>query len=365
MHRGRVAAVPLVAAAVLAIVGCGGVVAAASSPSSPSAVKAPMAVGKAVGQLIIATYNGATPSASILAAVRAGDVGAIILMGDNTGDSVAVTRRATDALQHAAKLGHNPGLLIMTDQEGGEVKRLPHGPPAYAAAQMSNPKRAAYQGYQTGLLLKRAGVNVDLAPVADVSVIDGFMTQEQRTFGSSAAVVARAACAFAGGLKRAGIAYTLKHFPGLGDAELSTDTKAVDVTQSAAGIRADDAAYRSCDHGPLAVAMVSSASYKHLTGNLPAVIAPVIYRTVLPGDGVNALIISDSFETPAISQWSHPARRALAAGLDMVMYPGEESAALSAYPALVADVNHGALSRTRVTAAAERVLALKRALGLG
>jgi beta-N-acetylhexosaminidase len=358
----RLAGIPLVAAVVLALVGCGGIAAVASSRTD---TKPPLALGKAVGQLIIATYNGTTPPASILSAVRAGKVGAIILMGDNTGDRVAVTRRATNALQRAARLGHNPGLLIMTDQEGGEVKRLPDGPPAYAAAQMSNPQRAGYQGYQTGELLKRAGVNVDLAPVADVSVIDGFMTQERRTFGSSPAVVARAACAFAAGLKRAGVAYTLKHFPGLGDAEQSTDNVPVDVEQSAAGIHADDAAYRSCGHGPLAVVMVSSASYKHLTGRLPAVMSPVIYRTVLPEDGVSALTISDSFQSGAIAQWSHPARRALAAGLDMVMYPGEESAALSAYPALVADVNSGALSRARVTAAADVVLALKRALGLG
>jgi beta-N-acetylhexosaminidase len=359
----RLAGIPLVAAVVLAIVGCGGIVAAASS-RTPAKSPQPT-IAKAVGQLIIATYNGTTPPASILSAVRAGKVGAIILMGDNTGDSVTVTRRATDALQRAARLGHNPGLLIMTDQEGGEVKRLPDGPPAYGAAQMSNPKRAGYQGYQTGKLLKRAGVNVDLAPVADVSVIDGFMTQEDRTFGSSPGVVARAACAFADGLKRAGVAYTLKHFPGLGDAKQSTDNVPVDVSQSAAGIHADDAAYRSCDHGRLAVVMVSSASYKHLTGNLPAVMAPVIYRTVLPADGVTALRISDSFETPAIAQWSHPARRALAAGLDMVMYPGEESAALSAYPVLVAEVKNGSLSRSRVTVAADAVLALKRALGLG
>jgi beta-N-acetylhexosaminidase len=362
MQPRRVAGVALAAAAVLAIVGCGGIVAAASSRSP---AKAQLTVGKAVGQLIIATYNGTTPPSSILSAVRAGKVGAIILMGDNTGGSVTVTRRATDGLQRAARLGHNPGLLIMTDQEGGEVKRLPNGPPAYAAAQMSNPQRAGYQGYQTGELLKRGGVNVDLAPVADVSVIDGFMTQEQRTFGSSPGVVARAACAFADGLKRADVAYTLKHFPGLGDAEQSTDNVPVDVTQSAAGVYADDASYRSCDHGPLALVMVSSASYKHLTGNLPAVMAPVIYKTVLPQDGDNALSISDSFESGAVAAWSHPARRALAAGLDMVMYPGEESAALSAYPALVADVDHGALSRARVTAAADAVLALKRALGLG
>lgn len=333
----------------------------ANTPTARTSTTLPLA--KAVGQLIIATYSGATPPTSLLNAVKAGDVGGIILMGDNTTGGIGSVATATKRLQTAARDGGNPGLLIMTDQEGGEVKRLP-GPPDYSAAQMSNPTRAKAQGVATGKLLKRAGVNLDLAPVADVARVDGFIAQENRAFGSKPSVVSAAACAFADGLASQGVGYTLKHFPGLGSAIASTDTQPVSVSESAADIHADDAAYRKCGHQPLAVVMVSSASYTHLTGKTPAVMSSKIYNQVMPADGITALVISDSFQSGAIAVQKTPARRSINAGLDMVMYPGTESAALYAYSVLLADARQGTLEPTRVQAAAARVLALKRTLGL-
>ena len=206
---------------------------------------------------------------------------------------------------------------------------------------------------------------MDLAPVADVIRTDGFIEQTQRSFGSDPAVVASAACAFAAGLAQGGVGYTLKHFPGLGDADQSTDNAPVAVDESSADLRADGAAYRRCGHGRLAAVMVSSASYPHLTGELPAVLSPVVYHRIMPADGINALTISDAFATPAITAWSTPARRAIAAGLDMVLYSEDETDAAVAYNGLLADVQRGALSGVRVRDAASRVLQLKRALGLG
>ena len=339
---------------------------AGAAPGRAATAKAnppPLPLARAVGQLIIATYADTTPPHSILAAVRAGRTGAIILMGDNTAGGVAGTRAAVNALQAAARAGNNPPLLIMTDQEGGEVKRLP-GPPDYAAAQMSNPRLAYSQGVATGRLLRRAGVNLDLAPVADVSRIDGFMTREQRTFGSRAAGVARAACSFARGLERVGIGYNLQLYPGLGDALHSTDFEPVHITEPAAEVRADDAAYRACGDQPRASVMVDSASYAHITGYAPAVLAPIIYHRWLPSDGFHGLTMSDSFESGAIKHVFEPALRAIDAGDDMVMYPGAESASAAAYRTLLADARLRTLPANRLAAAAGAVLAYKRALGL-
>jgi len=319
---------------------------------------------KAVGQLLIGTYAGVQPPPSILHDVRAGHLGGVILMGANTAAGLAATHAATDTLQAAARAGGNPGLLIMTDQEGGEVKRL-DGPPEYSAAGMADVALARQQGTATAQLLRQAGVNVDLAPVADVSRTDGFMTQEQRTFGSDGQGVARAACAFARGLAAAGVAYTLKHFPGLGDATQNTDGAPVGVAEPAGQIRGDDAPYRRCGRGPLALVMMSSASYDRLTGSTPAVLAPYIYRTVMKRDGIDAVTISDSFESGAISVQRSPARAAINAGLDMVLYPGYEATSQNAYDLLLQDARAGTLHPGRVLAAAGRVLTLKANLGLG
>jgi beta-N-acetylhexosaminidase len=299
----------------------------------------------------------------MLAAVRAGQTGAVILMGDNTAGGVGQTRESVNQLQSASEAGGNSGLLIMTDQEGGEVKRLPGAPDA-AAAQMSDPKTAYRQGVLTGELLHQAGVNLDLAPVADVSRINGFMTQEQRTFGSNPQTVATAACSFALGLQNSGVGYTMKHFPGLGDAVNTTDGEPVAITESAAEIHADDLAYRECANGPYAAVMVSSASYKNLTGTTPAVLSPSVYHDLMPADNIHTLTMSDSFESGAIEDLSSPAMTAINAGLDMVMYPGYESASAQSYATLLADARRGALSQKRVQAAAAEVLAFKRNLDL-
>lgn len=319
-------------------------------------------LAKSVGQLIVGRFAGTRPTSSILAAVRAGEVGGIILFGDNTAGGPSATAALVSQLQQAAHAGRNPGLLIMTDQEGGLVKRLP-GPPEMAASQMSNPTVAAQQGSATAQLLQSAGINVDLAPVADVTRVDGFMTQERRTFGSRPGVVARAACAFANALSSGGVAYTLKHFPGLGDAYSSTDAGPVTVTESASQLSADQAAYRRCGAGSRALVMVSSASYTSLTGSTPAVLSPSTYDA-LRADGANAVTISDDFETRAISGQLTPARRAINAGLDLVLYAETETASEQAYQELYRDAQDSTLSPTRVRAAAAAVLALKRSLNL-
>ena len=252
----------------------------------------------------------------------------------------------------------------MTDQEGGEVKRLA-GPPEYSAAGMADVNVVRQQGTATAELLREAGINVDLAPVADVSRVDGFMTQEHRTFGSDSHSVARAACAFAHALARSGIAYTLKHFPGLGDAAENTDGVRVGVPEPASEITADDAPYRKCGHAPLALVMVSSASYDQLTGSTPAVLSPYIFHTMMARDGIDAVTISDSFESGAISGRRSPALTAINAGLDMVMYPDYEAASRDAYSLLIRDIKDGTLDLVRVRAAAGKVLTLKAHLGLG
>lgn len=333
------------------------------SAPAPTAATPRLSDPKALGQLIVTSFTGVSATGSILSAIEAGQVGGIILFADNTAGGVGATRVLVQQLQTAARDGGNPGLLIMTDQEGGEVKRLP-GPPDRPAAQMSALAVAATEGAETAALLRAAGVNVDLAPVADVAGVDGFMEQEQRTFGTQPAVVASAACAFARALRAGGVAYTLKHFPGLGDAYTSTDSGPVEITESAAGIRADDLAYRRCGAGDRALVMISSASYDNLTGSTPAVLSPNLYTSVLPADGVTAITISDDFQTAAITSQPTPALRAITAGLDLVVYPESEAGAESAYEGLLVDLRDGALSPQRVQSAATRVLALKRSLGL-
>ncbi len=309
--------------------------------------------------MIVARFHGPTPSASLLTRIRRGQVGGVILFSDNLAGGVPAARRLTGRLQRTAAQGGNPPLLIMTDQEGGEVRRLP-GPPELAPAAMQSVGLARREGEAAGRLLRAAGIDLDLAPVADVEGVPGSFLGS-RSFGQSPTVVAQRACGFAEGLASQGVAFTLKHFPGLGLALGNTDLGSVSVSATPARLRADYGAYRGCGAQPLAVVMVSSASYPTLSGPLPAVMSPEIYahelRLAAPGSA--PVTISDDLESPAIQSQSSPARHAIQAGLDLLMYAQTEQASSEAYAKLLAEVRSGAISLSRLRAADGRIDALK------
>src|SRR4029077_13647537 len=124
-------------------------------------------------------------------------------------------------LQQAASTGDSPPLLVMVDQEGGDVKRLPQGPPNAAPAQLGqsgDENQARDEGKATGSYLRGLGVNVDLAPVLDVAHQNTAPTIKSRTFGSDPAVVTKVGVAFAQGLQDGGVVATAKNFPCNGSA---------------------------------------------------------------------------------------------------------------------------------------------------
>lgn len=354
-------------AAVAAVAVMLGGAAAAATGGGTEAPKG-LSVGRAVGQLIVSGFSGTVAPARLLARIRDGRIGGVILFAGNASGGAGQTKRLVGSLQRAAAAGHQPGLLVMTDQEGGGVRRLP-GPPNLAASEMTTKSLAGREGLATGRFLAALGVNVDLAPVADVRRnTNGFLAVEHRTFGSTAGEVAVRACAFARGLRSAGVASTFKHFPGLGMAVESTDTAPVTIHAAASAIRADGAAYRDCADSAdkRSLVMVSSAIYPQLTGDrLPAVLSPEIYDKELPVEnGVTGPTISDDLGTGALAGFPAVAATALAAGLDLLLYASDGGDVGRAYAGLVRDVRTGAVSPTRVGAAAAAVLALKHGLGL-
>jgi beta-N-acetylhexosaminidase len=311
-----------------------------------------LGLGEALGQTIVARYSGPSPSRSLLRRIRRGEVGGVILFADNVAQPRAGVRRAIASLHRAARAGGRPKVLVMADQEGGIVKRLP-GPPSTSAAAMRSP---GAEGRATGRSLRALGITVDLAPVADVAHRGTFLGS--RAFGTTPARVASRACAFAGGLRGARVAAALKHFPGLGYARVNTDDAPATVTASAAALRRDHAPYRACGTQPGTLAMLSSAVYPHLTGGGPAVLSPAAYR-VLPRRGDWPVTISDALETPALARQARPARRALTAGLDLLLYANTEQGSATAYRLLLQDARAGRIPRERIEEAAKRVLRLK------
>ena len=327
-------------------------------PAGTSVVTQPPAAGgaasgsleRAVGRMIMTGYTGVYPSADTLRRARTGQIGGVILMGENVG---AQTPAAISALQAAAVAGTGHRLVVATDQEGGTVKRFPQVGP-YLPASRIGPATARAQGAATGKGLASVGVNTDLAPVADVGHAGSFMGT--RAFASTPSGTAQSACRFMQGLNDGGVNATLKHFPGLGYAVKNTDFAASRVTASAAALRADLLPYTSCR--PQLV-MVSNASYPALGSPGPAVFSSELINGLLRGQlGFSGVVISDSLTATSVTSPT-TAVRAVQAGVDMLLYIDPAISAL-AYQKVLGAARSGQIPRANVRASASRIAELTR-----
>src|SRR5207247_3018705 len=137
-----------------------------------------------------------------------------ILFGENVTTPGGV-RELVRQLQAEAAAGGNPPLLVAIDQEGGAVRRLPDGPPASSASMLgrtADAREVERQGAATGAYLRRLGLTVDLAPVADVAdARRSFLGS--RVFGDEPGRVASLAGSFAVGLQSRRVRGTVEPVP--------------------------------------------------------------------------------------------------------------------------------------------------------
>lgn len=349
----------------LALAFVGGSAGATGQAAKPASKKATAPLSALVGQLVVAGFGGRAPSPGLLERIQDGRIGGVLLYGRNIG--TAGTAALAARLQKAAAAAGRPPLLIAVDQEGGDVKRLP-GAPSLAPDQMQSPLVAEAQGLATARNLAANGINVDFAPVLDVDH-GGFIGP--RSFGSTAAVVSSRGVAFLRGLAQGGVAATVKHFPGLGHAQKSTDGGPATVDSPADELRADLAPFQAAVAAKVPLVMVSTAIYPALGDSVPAATSSQIVQTLLRGKlGYRGVVISDSLDTPGVSPFYAPGQaavRALAAGVDLALEPGAASAnplkdSDSAYQALLVAARTGTLTRSVIVAAYRRVQALKRSV---
>jgi beta-N-acetylhexosaminidase len=357
--RGSLLIAVLVAAAVFS---------GASKPVLPELHSAAeLTTRQLAGQRIVCGFDGRTAPTSLLNAIANGEIGGVILFDDNIRSRRQVARMsaAIQATQRPVPL--RPPVLITIDQEGGQVKRLP-GPPKFSAEEMGarGPKAARSQGAATGSSLKRAGVNVDLAPVLDVARPSGFIAHQDRGFSSKAGRVARSGVAFAEGLQGAGVAATAKHFPGLGSTAANTDKRPATIRLPGSKLRRiDEAPYARYVAAGGKLVMVSSARYPRLGAGLPASQDRAVATDELRGRlGFEGVSITDSLEAPGATAGASPATvatRAAAAGTDILLYVHCD-AGVKAAATLRDGLESGMLDRAEFERSVDRILALRSTL---
>ena len=288
------------------------------------------------GQRVIYSYAGLSVPDTLLQAIRAGEAAGVIFFGENI-TSVAQIAAVTSQLRQAQQDSPiQAPLLLMTDQEGGLVRRLSGAPERSEKqiGQAADPVAAPQQaGAAAGENLGGVGMNVNLAPVLDVYRQPGdFTDQHQRSYSQSPQTVADCGAAFIAAQQRTGVAATAKHFPGLGpaDAEENTDAGPVALNVSLPDLRnIDEAPYTAAIDVGVQLVMLSWARYPALDATYPAGLSQAIVQGELRGQlGFQGVTITDGLEAGALNGFGDPGQRAVLAaraGMDLILCSAQDA----------------------------------------
>lgn len=324
-------------------------------------------VRELVGQRFVVAMAGTAPSAALLGRIRRGEVGGVILFGLNIRDE-AQLRRCTATLQRAATEAGRPPLLVATDQEGGRVQRVGWAGPQHSAAELGRlgPSRIRAEARRAGIALRAAGVNVNLAPVADVPGQGSFMAAERRTFAANGSTVSAAAAAFAAGLREARVAAAVKHFPGIGRAMRNTDRTAVAIDATREELRRRDLApFRAAIAAGSPMVMLSNASYPALDTK-PAPWSTRIQVMLRRELGFEGVTITDALDGAAATRdrsLTSVSALAAQAGVDLLLLTGSEASSAAAFARVVRLAEQGRITIPALAASYGRILRLKREYG--
>ena len=335
---------------------------------------AKLTLAQLAGQRVIFSYPGATPPASLLDQISAGEAGGVIFFGENITSLTQIAGVVAQLKEaHAASPVRSP-LLLMTDQEGGIVRRLP-GEPVLSEKQIGESAdpaaQAAAAGTGAGQNLAGAGMNTNLAPVLDVFRQAGNFDDEfGRSYSMDPDVCGECGAAFIGAQQKLDIAATAKHFPGLGAATVdqNTDLGPVTLDVPLTDLRGiDERPFRSAIAAGVRMVMTSWAVYPALDPELPSGLSPTIVgdelRRRLRFRGVT---ITDALEAGAIAAFGTPAQcgvLAAKAGMDVLLCSARDvSEGQDTVAALTGALQHRALDPGQFQLALRRVLALRDSL---
>ncbi len=302
-----------------------------------------------------------------LADIEKYHLGGYILFGDDFKDQSK--EEIKDTITNYQKKSKIP-LLVGVDEEGGIVNRISKYP-AFRAAPFKSPQELYKEGgfdlivndtTEKAKLLLSLGINVNLAPVCDVST-DPKDFIYQRSFGEDAGKTAEYVRTVVDQMNTNGIGSTLKHFPGYGN---NVDTHT--------GIATDERSYETfekSDFLPFQAGIAAGAGgilvshniVKCMDGDYPASLSAKVHSILREDLGFKGVIMTDDLSMNAIKEYTNDeeaAVSAILAGNDLVVATDYSIQ----IPAVLAAMEDGTISKERIDESVVRILTWKLNLGI-
>lgn len=310
-------------------------------------------------------FDGTSLDPVVTERLRTLPLAGVVLFARNI-ESVDQTRALSEEIRALLRRdGRDP--IVGIDQEGGRVARLRNGveefPSMMALGATGDETLADAAGEQLGFDLRRAGVNVDFAPVLDLARYRANTVIGARSFGDDPREVVRLAGALARGLERAGIVATFKHFPGHGSTSVDSHLDLPAIEDEADVMRSRDLAPFASLLPSARAVMSAHILFRSFDEKFPATLSASILTSLLREEiGFKGVCFTDCMQMEAIASsvgTAAGAVQAIRAGADCVLISHSMDLAESSAQAIAVAVENGSLSEGRLREAFERVQHLR------
>ena len=319
-----------------------------------------MTLRETVGQFFMIGFSGTSVSKDLAKLMTDYRPGGLILFSRNL-EAPAEIVRLTNDLQKLAP--HTP-LLMSVDQEGGRVSRLPAGftifPPCAVLGQCDSSELAYAAASAIAAELRAVGINMNLAPVLDLSTNPKNPVIGDRAFSAIPMQACELGLATIAGLQDNKVIACGKHFPGHGDTATDSHKELPVVTVPIERLREVELRpFRHAIENDLATIMTAHVLYPALDEHFPATLSAAILTDLLRDDlHFKGLTLTDDLEMHAIIDHygiEEAAIRALQAGADMLLICTNRDRQVAAMDALHNAVKDGAIPEARVEASLRRI----------
>lgn len=330
-----------------------------------------MSLDQKLGQMMIIQFVGPSYSPDLSAMISQYGIGAVLIFSANQNIQDKVQLRS---LIQQMQSNSTVPLAVAIDQEGGVVDRLVSldGPrPSEASIGATNDTtKATAAGLQDAKDLASYGINLNLAPVVDVTNVYNSQL-DTRTYGNNPDLVTKLAAAYLQGLQQSGkVLGTLKHFPGLGDVAVDPHVGVPTLSRSLTNLQNIDwAPYRTLiQQGNVHAIMVTHELVTSVDGTQPSSLSKKVVTGILRQQlGFQGVIMTDSLTMEGILAYateSQAAAMAVEAGSDLLMGASTPSDVASMVEGIKHAISNGEISQQQIDDSVRRILMLKYAMGL-
>ena len=329
-----------------------------------------MTLEEKIGQLIVVGFSSTKIDSHIKTMIQDYNVGGVILYDRNMESPAQVAQLSKDLQGLAAENNVPIPLMMSIDQEGGEIVRMRDkvaDKPSQQELGENADSDAIYEtNLQTGKELQEMGIQVNYAPVLDLSATDS------RSFGENPNQAAEFGMEAIKGLNDSGVTATLKHFPGNGRSDVDPHYDSSEVEANQMDLENNDIfpfkkVIDKVDHNQFFV-MVTHLKYPAYDEENPASLSPVIIQELLREKlGYQGIVVTDDLEMGAVNQYytyQDLGYNTINAGADLLLVCHKLESQIQVIEGIRDAVETDQLTEERIDESVKRILTYKFAMGL-